>query len=196
MESFFLNNKNIGEFLKPKGVKKFELTENDSNFWNFFIVWKGPAEYEKLRLFNKTKLHEKQLKLEFQEKLAKTKLKSKAKAIENLTEAKTTLETIVILAILENVNILFVDKHSYYLCENDENAPCAIFGDIHISKEEINLEDKIKRPGVQHSLKPITNYKLAELQDMHKATGLSLKKTKKDLYDEITKYIKLNLNIK
>lgn len=192
MESFFLNNKNIGEFLKPKSVKKFELNENDSNFWNFFIVWKGVSEYEKLRLFNQTKMHENQLKMEFQEKLAKTKLKGKTKAIENLTETKTNLETIVILATLEKLNILFMNKHSYYLCENVENAPFATFGDISNQK----LEDKIKRPGVNDCLKPISNYKLVELQEMHKLTGLPFKKTKKELYDEITKYIKLNLNIK
>ena len=38
MEQYFLNNKNIKDFLKSKNIKKFELNENDSNFWNFFIV--------------------------------------------------------------------------------------------------------------------------------------------------------------
>lgn len=187
---FFLNNKNISEFLKPKNIKKFELNENDSNFWNFFIAWKGVAEYEKLRLFNQTKIREKQLKIEFQEKLATTKIKLKSAAIENLTESKTTLETVIVLAILEKINILFTNNRSYYLCEN-EDAPFAIFGDIDtVTKEDLQLEGKIKRPTVNHCLKFISSYKLKELQDFHKLTGMPLKKTKKELYDEITEYMK------
>lgn len=189
MENFFLNNKNIEEFLKIKNVKKFELTENDSNFWNFFIAWKGVAEYEKLRLFKQTKIQEKQLKIEFQEKLANTKFKLKSTAIENLMESKTTLSTVVMLAMLEKINILFTNNHSYYLCENTDDA-FAIFGEIEtVTKENMNLKDKIQRPTVEYCLKSITNYKLKDLQDLHKVTGLPLKKTKKELYDEITQYI-------
>jgi hypothetical protein len=187
---FCLNNKNIREFLKPKNIKKFELNEADSNFWNFFIAWKGVAEYEKLRLFKQTKIREQQLKIEFQEKLAKTKLRLKSVAIENLTQSKTTLETIIALAALEKINILFVNKRTYYLCEN-EDAPFAIFGDIDtVTKEDMRLEGKIQRPTVNCGLKPISSYKLKDLQDLHNLTGLTLKKTKKELYDEITEYMK------
>lgn len=190
MEKYFLNNKNIGDFLKTKNVKKFELNENDSNFWNFFIAWKGCAEYEKLRLFNQTKIQEKQLKIEFQEKLASSKLKRKLVAIENLSENKTSLATIIMLAIIEKINILFISNHSYYLCENVD-GPFAIFGEIDtIAKKDMKLEGKIERTAVDVFLKPITNYKLKELQDLHKITGMTLKKTKKELYDDITEYMK------
>lgn len=187
---YFLNNKNIGDFLKSKNIKKFELIENDSNFWNFFIAWKGVAEYEKLRLFNQTKIQEKQLKMEFQEKITNSKLKRKANIIENLSQSKTNLDTIVALAIIEKINILFLSKHSYYLCENTD-TPFAIFGEIDtIAKKDMKLEGKIERYNVNYSLKPISNYKLKELQDLHKLTGNSLKKTKQELYDDITEYMK------
>jgi len=187
---YFLNNKNIGIFLKSKNIKKFELNENDSNFWNFFIAWKGVAEYEKLRLFNQTKIQEKQLKMDFQEKISNSKLKRKSNIIENLSQPKTTLDTIIALAVLEKINILFMSKHSYYLCENID-GPFAIFGDIDtIAKKDMKLEGKIERHSVNYSLKPITNYKLKELQDLHKLTGNTLKKTKQELYDDITEYTK------
>jgi hypothetical protein len=187
---FCLNNKNIREFLKPKNIKKFELNEADSNFWNFFIAWKGVAEYEKLRLFKQTKLQEKQLKMDFQEKIAQSKLKRKANVIENLSETITSLDTIVALATIEKINILFINNHSYYLCENVE-GPFAIFGDIDtIEKKDMKLEDKIERPTVNFSLKSISNYKLKELQDLHKITDMPLKKTKQELYDDITEYMK------
>ena len=190
MEQYFLNNKNIRDFLKSKNIKKFELNENDSNFWNFFIAWKGVSEYEKLRLFKQTKLQEKQLKMDFQEKIAQSKLKRKANVIENLSETITSLDTVVALATLEKINILFINNHSYYLCENVE-GPFAIFGDIDtIAKKDMKLEDKIESPTVNFSLKSISNYKLKELQDLHKITGMPLKKTKQELYDDITEYMK------
>lgn len=186
---FSLNNKNISAFL-TKPIKKFELHENDSNFWNFFIIWKGVAEYEKLLMYKQTKFQEKQLKLEFQEKLIDKKVKKSGDAINNLYENKTTLQTIIMLARLENVNILFIDKHSYYVCKNNETLYYTIFGETEkIVKESLLLEDKIQRPSIKHSLLPISDYKLNELKIMHNLTGLPLKKTKKQLYDEIIQHI-------
>ena len=187
---FVLNNSNIMNFINQKTIKKFELKENDSNFWKFFIIWKGLGEYEKLLLFNQTKLQEKQLKLEFQEKLADKKIKGKAEAIDNLHETKTSLKTITILACLENINILFMDKRSYYYCKNNDSDEFIVFGET--EAKEINLDDKIKRPTIKQSLNPISGYKLNELKAMHILTGLPLKKTKQELYDEITEYIVSN----
>jgi hypothetical protein len=83
-----------------------------------------------------------------------------------------------------------MNKRSYYLCEN-EDAPFEIFGDIDtVTKEDMRLEGKIQRPTVNYGLKPISSYKLKDLQDLHNLTGLTLKKTKKELYDEITEYMK------
>ena len=182
---FVLNNKNILNFLNQKNVKKFELKEYDSNFWNFFIIWKGLGEYEKL--FNQTKLLEKQLKLEFQEKLANKKIKGKAEAIDNLHDNKTSLKTITLLASLENVNILFMDNRSYYYCKNNDSDQYVVFGET--EPREVNLEEKIKRPTINHSLNPISGYKLNELRVMHNLTGLPLKKTKQELYDELIQYL-------
>jgi len=180
MENFFLNNKNIENFIKP--IKKFELNQTDSNFWNFFIAWKGLAEYEKLCLFKKTRLTEKQLKLDFQDKLSK--MKRVSSAIANLSDDITTLDTIVVLASLEKVNILFTDKHSYYLCKNNENADYHIFGET-----DGKITGKIERQTVSKVLKTVSSYKLKELQDIYKLFGDPTKKTKQILYDEITKYI-------
>jgi hypothetical protein len=185
---FFLTNKNISAFLKPKTVKKFELHENDSNFWKFFIIWKGVAEYEKLLLFKQTKIQEKRLKLEFQEKLADGKIKKGNDAIENLYQNKTNLSTIITLASLESINILFIDKKSYYLCKNNDTPYYTIFGETEKIKD-FYLEDKIQRPTINYSLRPIAMYKLSELKIIHNLTGLSLKKTKKELYEEITQYL-------
>ena len=125
--------------------------------------------------------------MEFQEKLANKKIKGKTEAIDNLHENKTTLKTITILACLENLNILFMDNHSYYYCKNNDSDEFIVFGET--EAKEINLDDKIKRPTIKHSLNPISGYKLNELKVMHNLTGLPLKKTKKELYDEITEYI-------
>lgn len=202
-EKYFLNSKNISSFIEkiPKVVVKreqykFEDNSQDKLFWTFFIILNGIAEFEYIKMLHKMKLREKQLKIEFLEKInlrkkeiMKKKIVKTLSLIEtNLLEEKTSFETIVVLAFIEGLNILFVDEKTFFFVENDtEKETHIIYHENVIFDDVENIKkNKIERYRVNKVLSSISNYKLNELKDIYNIISKeTTKMTKQKIYDNI-----------
>lgn len=196
-EKYFLNHKNISLFQKPMTKTRVHLMEDvkDKLFWSFFIALNGATEFEYLKMLHKLKITEKQLKIDFLEKIAARRKEITKKKIvktlttveENLMEEKTNLETLVVLAFIEGINLLFVDERTFFCAENTG-------GEFHIIKHDEIIfensekikENRIERYRVDKVLSSISNYKVNELKNIYdKLVTESAKKTKQQLYDNI-----------
>jgi hypothetical protein len=224
-EPYFLNHKNIDQFIKknatertPKGSKAPTFiasahlvcsnssgaskvtvqlpTEVDVLFWNFFIAWKGETEYEHLKLFHKIDFSEKQLKIQFLEKInaQRKQLKNPAETELNLMDKKINFKTVVLLASMEKINIVVSFQKSFYLAVNDSSKPYYHFHNDtveEITTEEIDQlkQTKIQRVAIDKTIGSISNYKLADLKEIFsKISDCTVRKTKQQLYDEIKQY--------
>jgi hypothetical protein len=213
-EEYFLNDKNISQFKKgvekmgkSETIEKMKITEGeklkpqkhcpselDKLFWCFFIAYRGEVDYEHIKMFNKIEFTEKNTKIEFIEKLNKRRselnkkklVKSIGDVESNLSE-KLNLETLVVLAYIENINILFLFEKSFFICSNSDKSYSVIrdntiqtgvtLGDIENMKK-----GKIERCRVDKVLNSISYYKLGDLQEMLPSDK---KMTKQQLYDII-----------
>ena len=122
--------------------------EKDSLFWCFYIMKNGEANYEMIDF--KNLIIEKKIKIEYVEKLRKEKQLLKTYKFATLThienqlanEQKIDINTFLILCVLENLNVIYVNKNTYFeLLMNDTNA-------IHL----------IKKKGAVEKNNYITNY--------------------------------------
>jgi hypothetical protein len=200
-EDYFLNNKNILRFKSlPKVVSECKLKNLDNLFWCFFICLKGEVEFEHLKMLQKIDVTEKQMKISFLEKIelrrkeiTKKKLVKTLSTVEdNLRENITTKETLVVLAFIENINLLFVDDKTFFICKNSDKEFNIIKNDkiIHDSLEKCK-ENKIERYKVNKILAPIANYKVNDLKEIYAKLSLPTEKlTKQKMYDNIESLIK------
>jgi hypothetical protein len=194
-EKYFLNNKNISSFVGKTPVHRI-VDNQDKLFWSFFVIINGITEFEYIKMLQKIKITEKQVKIEFLEKINKRRkeimkkklVKTLSSVESNLLEDTTTLETIVVLAFIEGVNILFVDERTFFYVENDEEKEINIIkNDVVVfgNTEEIK-KNRLHRYRVDKVLSSISNYKLNDLKSMYNIlTESSHKMTKQTLYDNI-----------
>ena len=192
------SNKVLKEFKKPlplrteKKEKEKENTninyikEKDSLFWSFFTMVNGDIEYELLKPIHLVK--EKKIKIEYIEKLRQNKILLKQHKfatlihIENqlLNETKIDLNTFFSLCVLENINIFYVYKKTYYELILDDSKPIFIIyrdnnnNSLKYSFEKITMEyEKIEKyrkewykiDVLNKPIKAISSYKLQELVD-------------------------------
>ena len=193
-EKYFLNNKNISSFVGKTPIHRIEDTQ-DTLFWSFFIIINGVTEFEYIKMLQKIKITEKQLKIEFLEKINKRKkeitkkklVKTLSSVEANLLEDMTTLETIVVLAFIEGVNILFVDERTFFYVENDPEKEIRIIKNNVVVFENIEeiKKNRLQRYRVDKVLSSISNYKLDDLKSMYSILAEPVKMTKQTLYDNI-----------
>ena len=102
--------------------------EKDTLFWCFYLMKHGDVKYEMLE--HKNILTEKNLKIEYVEKIRKEKQTVKTYKFATLTHIENNLanenqldvKTFLTLCAIENLNILFVKNKTYYeLLMNDTN---------------------------------------------------------------------------
>lgn len=208
-EEYFLNDKNISQFKNgnmekpiPKPIENTTPAEKDKLFWCFFIALKGEVEYEHIKMFNKIEITEKMMKIEFVEKLNKQRKEiNKKKLVKclspieaNLTE-KFQLETLVVLAFMENLNILFLTDKSFFICTNDPTKDYSVISNNTIKTSTLlEVEElkkgKIERCKVNKILHSISYYKVNDLQEKYDVLVKEKKKmNKQQLYDEIEKFM-------
>jgi len=187
--------------------------EKDSLFWCFYIMKNGEVKYELLGKI--TLIFEKNLKIEYVEKIRKEKQLIKPYKFSSLTkienqlanEYKIDLKTLLTLCVVENLNVFYINKRTYYeLLMNDNDQVFIIncfdnekFGYKIISKNDIELQkykdSLFKIDNIEKPIKSITSYKVQELIDYcnklaiettNKETGKT--KSKKDLYEAFIQY--------
>lgn len=205
---------NVKETIKVKlKVKEtmYRPRQKDSLFWCFYILKYGFSNYE-MEINNQYFVVEKNEKFKYIELLRKNKDLLKLHKIKPLTQLEDDLankdkispKTFFALCVLENINVLLVDKRKVYeLLIND--SPINI---VHRNNEsyyhsiELDVTEEIcnkyretyyKLTNFDTTLKSIGSYKLQELTELceklniniedHKQKILKQKMTKKDIYE-------------
>jgi hypothetical protein len=199
-----INNKTINNIYQPK--------QKDSLFWCFYIIKYGYTKYE-MEIGNQHFVIEKQEKFKYVDVLREKKDILKIHKIKPLSELEDNLtngdlisiKTFLALCIVENINILLIDKRKYYeLIVNDEPHINIIVRNRDTKEHYIELEnlpDKIinyrnnyyKMTSFEDKLKAITSYKLEDLNEICKQLNINInknqddkkKRTKKELYELI-----------
>ena len=189
----------------------FTPTQKDTLFWCFYILKYGENNYEMLENINI--VLEKKLKIDYVEKIRKEKQIVKSYKFATLThlenqlanEEKIDLSTFFTLCVIENINVLYVCKKTYFeLLMNDDKIHIihrldnySKFGyeGIEHSKIELYRSTLFKVDNVEKPVKTISSYKVSELVEFCIKLGIEIynkdtnkNKSKKDLYESLIQY--------
>lgn len=192
-------------------ITTFSPKQKDSLFWCFYILKYGEQKYEMLENINI--VLEKRLKIEYIEKIRKEKQIVKSHKFATLThlenqlanEEKIDLPTFFTLCVIENINILYVCKKTYFeLLMNDDkihiihrldNYSKYGYEGIDKSKIELYRSTLFKLESVDKPIKSISSYKVSELVEFCTKLGIEIyvkdttkSKSKKDLYESLIQY--------
>ena len=187
---------NCGKQPKLPCEKIYKPKQKDSLFWCFYILKYGYSNYE-MEINNQYFVVEKKEKFSYIDKLRKNKNILKIHKIKPFTELeddlankdKISIKTFFALCILENINVLLVDKRKIYeiICiDVDENHPINVIHRNSITMEhhiELNVDnDKLnnykesyyKMANFDSTLKAMASYKLEELIELCKKLDILL----------------------
>lgn len=199
----------------------FYPKEKDNLFWCFYIFKNGIENYELLE--DKNIIVEKKIKIEYVELLRKEKKNIKnykiapLSYIENflVNEEKIDLKTFLTLCIIENLNVMYIHKKTFFeniISEIDDDNVNDMKINILIKSQEntnkygceINvLNEKIKDyrnkyyklESIDKPIKAFSSYKLEDLIKLCEKLAIEIlnpltnkKKTKKELYESIIQY--------
>jgi hypothetical protein len=197
-------NKNKDNLYKPK--------QRDSLFWCFFILKYGFSKYE-MEVGNQHFPIEKQEKFKYIDLLRKqdTKELIKMHKIKPLSlleddlanQERISIKTFFALCIVENINIILIDKRKLYeiittddpkihiIHKNSITYEHHIEMDILPEKMSMYRETYYKMPNFDASLKSMTSYKVDELLELCKKLDINVennelhskKRSKKDIYE-------------
>jgi hypothetical protein len=196
---------------KKEKVKetRYRPKQKDSLFWCFYILKNGFSNFE-MEINNQHFVIEKNEKFKYIEILRKSKDILKIHKIKPLTQLEDDLanktnisiKTFFALCILENINVLLVDKRKVYelLCINVDDAhPVNVihkyYNDYSIELDTTNemiqnyKETYYKMGNFDTGLKGIGSYKSDELIDLCTKLNINIfkegkkKLTKKDIYE-------------
>ena len=199
--------------------KKYEMEtiykpkQKDSLFWCFYILKHGYSNYE-MEINNQYFTIEKREKFNYIEMLRKNKELLKLHKIKPFTELeddlankdKISVKTFFALCILENINVLLVDKRKIFeltCVDIDDKHPVNV---VHRNRKnyehhiQLNVTDDIlknyretyyKSNTLDASIKSIGSYKCDELIELCKKLDINInvkeegkkKMTKKDIYE-------------
>lgn len=202
--------------IKRKKETMYRPKQKDSLFWCFYILKHGFSNYE-MEINNQYFVVEKNEKFKYIDLIRKNKDLLKIHKIKPLTELeddlankdKISIKTFFALCILENINVLLVNKRKVYelLCTDiDDKHPINI---VHRNSElyehsiELDVTEEIikkyretyyKMSSFDATLKSMGSYKLEELTDLCKKLDINIdecnkkkegnkKITKKDIYE-------------
>ena len=211
------NNKNNKNNILEKStiVKKeyFIPKQKDTLFWCFYIMKNGIDKYEELNETGISVVTEKQLKIGFVEKLRKEKHLIKIYKfasnthIENqlVNENKIDISTFLTLCVLENLNVVYLKKKTYYeLLMNDGNDIHVVnFNDygkfcykLSLNNDVNNIRTTLfKIDNIEKPVKALSAYKLSELVEYCSKLDISVinektskKKNKNELYESLIQY--------
>lgn len=197
------NNQNKRE-VKRKQETMYRPKQKDSLFWCFYIIKHGFSNYE-MEINNQYFVVEKTEKFKYIDLLRKNKDLLKIHKIKPLTELeddlankdRISIKTFFALCILENINVLLVNKRKVYelLCADiDEKHPINIVHrnsethehsiELDVTEETIQKyrETYYKMSNFDATLKSMSSYKLEELLDLCKKLDINIEQ-------EVNKYI-------
>ena len=192
-------------------MNMFSPKQKDTLFWCFYILKYGEQTYEMLENINI--VLEKRLKIDYVEKIRKEKQIVKSYKFATLThlenqlanEEKIDLNTFFTLCVIENINVLYVCKKTYFeLLMNDDkvhiihrldNYSKYGYEGIEQTKIELYRSTLFKVDCVEKPVKSISSYKVSELVEFCTKLGIEIcvkdtskNKSKKDLYESLIQY--------
>lgn len=189
----------------------FYPKDKDSLFWCLYIIVQGDIQYE----YNKSNrfVLEKELKIKYITENRKHKSLIKTYKIASQIEIESNLgndniinmNTFIVLSIIEKINIIVVNKRTYYeSLMNDTDELYIIRQNSHgrygfesaSMKYKSEIETNYFQIGnINKPIKSISSYKLDDLTDISQKLKLNIhhdtgkKKKKTELYDDIVKII-------
>lgn len=203
-------NKNKKTTNKPNdGI--YRIFQKDSLFWCFYILKNSVSNYE-MEISGKYFVIEKEEKFKYIQLLRNNKDKLKIHNIKPFTEIeddlankeRISIKTFFALCIIENINILLVDKRKYYelLCNdgivhvihrNSTTFEHSIDFDINDNTLKTIKDTYYKVNSFAEGLKSISAYKVDDLKELCTKFNISIdntnkKLTKKDLYELLVQY--------
>ena len=206
-----IKTNNYFEQKSKERINTFTPKQKDSLFWCFYILKYGEQNYEMLENINI--VLEKKLKIDYVEKIRKEKQIVKSYKFATLThlenqlanEEKIDLNTFFTLCVIENINILYVCKKTYFeLLMNDDkihiihrldNYSKYGYEGIEQSKIDLYRSTLFKVDSVEKPIKSISSYKVSELVEFCTKLGIEIcvkdtnkNKSKKDLYESLIQY--------
>lgn len=203
---------NINKYIAKPDI--YRPKQKDSLFWCFYILKNGYSKYE-MEVNDTYFVVEKTEKFKYVNCIREKKDMLKIHKIKPLTEIEQdltnseniSLKSFFALCIIENINVIVIDKRKYYECivndEQDVNILCKddntnnYFIQLNLTKEKIQYyrDNYYKIHNFEASLKSISSYKIEDLQEICKKLNIDITKlnkndgkkkiTKKDLYEHI-----------
>jgi hypothetical protein len=237
LQDYMLNNDNIQRSLKMKmtnekkavkeprtsfvQVKKQDLfipNQEDTLFWCYYIIKNGDIKYETLNY--KNSLVAKQQKIDLVSSIRKNKDIVKMYKFDTLSNLESNLandnkmspKTFLTLCAIENINIVYVNKKTYYeLLTNDTNIVYIVHDLASTSPSkyyhkygfELATEESLhtirttlyKLDHIDKPIKAASAYKVQDLQNICNKLGIEImnkisgkNKTKNDLYESLIQY--------
>tara|TARA_Y100000816_G_scaffold124284_1_gene87398 strand:+ start:11793 stop:12509 length:717 start_codon:yes stop_codon:yes gene_type:complete len=205
METSKINEK---EAKKPQTKKEKERyivpTQKDKLFWCFYIFYKGLDDY--INIKNNHFSIEKQMKIEFVDIIRNNKpllkfYNLKRNDIENQLVNESVIEKnlFFLMCIYYDINVMIVNNVFYYEIDNNSeniNVVSLINGSYCVDTNTENVDfyrlNYCKMDNLNRYVKPMSGYKLPELQNICLKLNISINydssdKTKKksDLYEDI-----------
>lgn len=175
--------------------KNYYLKQKDSLFWCFFILKYGLSKYE-MEIGNQHFVVEKQEKFHYIETLRQNKELLKMHKIKPLSgieddlanKERISIKTFFALCIIENINILLVDKRKIYEIQmNDDPLVNVVHRNsisyehyIEFSAESVAKyrETYFKVSGFDDTIKAMSAYKVDELLELCDKLGINIKDAK------------------
>ena len=182
----------------------------DQLFWLFYIIKFGYMEYEQVGNHNFSIEKEKKISaIEYIRKephiLKEKKLKRNNIESDLLNSKQIDINTLYALCLYNDINIIYVKNKCYYELFSNTPGPNALikqYGKIISCELEIsnNMVEMIKNKyylieNIDKPIKGISSYKISELAAIGKFFDIKLtyesgkNKTKKDIYEEIRKFV-------
>jgi hypothetical protein len=195
--------------------KNYYLKQKDSLFWCFFILKYGLSKYE-MEIGNQHFVVEKQEKFHYIETLRQNKELLKMHKIKPLSgieddlanKERISIKTFFALCIIENINILLVDKRKIYEVQMNDDPKINVVHRNSVSYEHYiefstdsvskYRETYFKVSGFDDTIKAMSAYKVDELMELCDKLGINIKESgekgsiikkvkysKKDIYEFI-----------
>jgi hypothetical protein len=194
------------EIKLPKKEKPIDtnyyLKQKDSLFWCFFILKYGLSKYE-MEIGNQHFVVEKQEKFHYIETLRQNKELLKIHKIKPLSgieddlanKERISIKTFFALCIIENINILLVDKRKIYEIQMNDDPVVNVVHRNSVSYEHyIELgataesvakyrETYFKVSGFDDTIKAMSAYKVDELLELCDKLGININESKTNEYN-------------
>jgi hypothetical protein len=238
-EPYILNESNIENYLKYKiksnhreeknnntqkneeikTIKKpsiFIPREQDTLFWCYYIIKNGDIKYETLN--NRNTLTTKQIKINYVSKIRENKQIVKTYKFDTITNIESNLandnsiniKTIMTLCSIDNINLIFVSKKTYFEFLINDTPEIYIVREIELQSKYMKkygfelattetldeIRDTLyKIDTLDKPIKALSSYKAQDLinianklaiQTINKDTGKH--KTKNELYESLIQY--------